>query len=44
MLKPSMTILCGWNSSGSLKGVAGGLYTDVLTMLPRSAERFLVLF
>ena len=41
-----MTILflCGCNSGGSLKGVAGGLYTDVITMLPRSTERVSMLF
>ena len=36
--------LCCWNSGGSLKGVAGGLYTDVMTMFPRSTERVSILF
>ena len=41
-----MTILflCGLNRAESLKGVAGGLYTDVKTMLPRSTERVSMLF
>ena len=41
-----MTILFlfGSNSGGSLKGVAGGLYTDVIIMLPRSTERVSMLF
>ena len=41
-----MTILFlrGLNRGGSLKGVAGDLYTDVITMLPRSTERVSMLF
>ena len=41
-----MTIqfLCGLNRGGSLKGVAGSLYTDVITMLPRYTERISMLF
>ena len=41
-----MTILflCGCNSGGSLKDVAGGLYTDMITMLPRPTERVSMLF
>ena len=41
-----MTILflCSWNSGGSLKDVAGGQYTDVITMLPRSTKRVSILF
>ena len=41
-----MTILflCGCNSGGSLKGAGGGLYIDVITMLPRSTEKTSILF
>ena len=45
-VKSPMTILllCDWNSGESLKDVAGCLYTDVTTLLPRSTERVSILF
>ena len=37
-------VLCSWNSGGSLKGVAGGFYTDVITILPRPTETVSILY
>ena len=36
--------LSGRSSGGCLKGISGNLYTDVITMLPRSTERDSILF